>query len=78
MAKALLPADKTPIPPRVTLRCALAPDAAALLDVIHGSEVIATVRLPEHQMVAFQAALSEASQGRAHWLPEADFCLFGL
>ena len=80
VAQALLQATKTPITAQLTLRCALPyamegwlrraleHDAGALLDVAHGSEVVATFRLPEPQMAAFRDALNNASQGRVRWL----------
>ena len=83
VAQALLQATKTPITPQLTLRCALPyalegwlrraleQHAGALLDVAHGSEVVATFRLPEPQVAVFQAALNDASQGRARWLASA-------
>jgi len=57
------------------LRRALEQDAGALLDVNHGSEVVATFRLPEPQVAAFRDALTDASQGRVRWLaitPDAE------
>ena len=87
VAQALLQAEKTPITPQTTLRCALpyalegwlrralASQAGVLLDVAHGSEVVATFCLPEPEVAPFQAALNDASQGRARWLaikPEAE------
>lgn len=83
VAQALLQAEKTPITPHVTLRCALPyamegwlrralqHDPGALLDVTHGSEVTVTFSLPESQVAAFQASLNDASQGQARWLPIA-------
>ncbi len=80
VAQALLQADKTPITPQATLRCALPyamegwlrraleHDADALLDVTHGSEVVATFRLPVSRVAAFRDALNDTSQGRARWL----------
>ncbi len=80
VAQALLQAEKTPITPHALLRCALPyalegwlrraleHDPGALLDVTHGSEVIATFSLPEPQVAAFRSALNDASQGRARWL----------
>jgi uncharacterized YigZ family protein len=80
VAQALLQATKTPITAQLTLRCALPyamegwlrraleHDAGALLDVAHGSEVVATFRLSEPQMAAFRDALNNASQGRVRWL----------
>jgi uncharacterized YigZ family protein len=82
VARALLQATKTPITAQLTLRCALPyalegwlrraleHDAGTLLDVSHGSEVVATLRLPEPQVSAFQAALNDASQGRVRWLAD--------
>jgi uncharacterized YigZ family protein len=87
VAQALLQATKTPITTQLTLRCALPyamegwlrraleQDAGALLDVNHGSEVVATFRLPEPQVAAFRDALTDASQGRVRWLaitPDAE------
>jgi uncharacterized YigZ family protein len=83
VAQALLQAEKTPITPQIVLRCALpyalegwlrrALDHAAgtLLDVAHSSEVVATWRLPTSEVVAFRAALNDASQGQARWLAVA-------
>jgi len=80
VAQALLQAEKTPITPQLTLRCALPyalegwlrraleRDAGALLDVAHGSEVVATFRLPEPQVAALRGALNDASQGGVRWL----------
>ncbi len=80
VAQALLQAEKTPITPQTTLRCALpyalegwlrralASQAGVLLDVSHGSEVVATFRLPAPQAGAFQDALNGASQGQTRWL----------
>jgi uncharacterized YigZ family protein len=80
VAQALLQATKTPITAQLTLRCALPyamegwlrraleHDAGALLDVAHGNEVVATLRLSEPQMAAFRDALNNASQGRVRWL----------
>jgi uncharacterized YigZ family protein len=87
VAQALLQATKTPLTAQLTLRCALPyamegwlrraleHDAGALLDVTHGSEVVATFRLPEAEAAAFRAALNDASQGQVRWLastPEAE------
>ena len=83
VARALLQATKTPITAQLTLRCALPyalegwlrraleQHVGTLLDVSHGSEVVATFRLPEPQVAVFQAALNDASQGRARWLASA-------
>ncbi len=83
VARALLQATKTPITAQFTLRCALPyalegwlrraleQHVGALLDMSHGSEVVATFRLPEPQVAVFQAALNDASQGRARWLASA-------
>jgi uncharacterized YigZ family protein len=80
VAQALLQATKTPITAQLTLRCALPyalegwlrraveHDAGTLLNVTHGSEVVATFRLSEPRMTAFRHALNDASQGRARWL----------
>lgn len=80
VAQALLQADKMPITPQAFLRCALPyamegwlrraleHDTATLLDVSHGSEVVATFRLPKSRVVAFRDALNDASQGQARWL----------
>jgi uncharacterized YigZ family protein len=80
VAQALLQADRMPITPQSTLRCALPyamegwlrraleHDTATLLHVTHGSEVVATFRLPKSGVVAFQVALNDASQGQTRWL----------
>ena len=83
VAQALLQAEKTAITPQIVLRCALpyalegwlrrALDQASgtLLDVAHGSEVVATWRLPASEVAAFRVALNDASQGQARWLAVA-------
>ena len=84
VAQALLQAEKTPVTAQVVLRCALPyalegwlrraleHDPGALLEVHHGSEVVASWRLPEPQLAAFRAALNNASQGQARWLAAPD------
>lgn len=84
VAQALLQAEKTPVTSQTVLRCALPyalegwlrraleNDPGSLLEVHHGSEVVATWRLPEPQVAAFRAALNNASQGQARWLVAPD------
>ena len=80
VAQALLTAEKLPLLRLQTLRCTLPYSfegllrreieaaQAQLLEVLHGSQVELSFRLPEAAVAALMERLSEAGQGRIGWL----------
>lgn len=80
VAQALLTAEKLPLLRLQTLRCTvpysfegllrreIEAAQAQLLEVLHGSQVELSFRLPEAAVAALMERLSEAGQGRIGWL----------
>ena len=83
IAQALLGADTRPLERRVQLRCALPYALEGLLrreldaagaelgEVTHGDEVELAFRLTEAAAAALRTRLSEAGQGRIHWMDDS-------
>jgi uncharacterized YigZ family protein len=80
VAQALLKAEKTPVIRHTMLRCVL-PYAlegwlrreldargASLLDVQHGENVDASIRVPESEVAALVARVNDAGQGQVVWI----------
>jgi len=84
VAQALLKAEKTPVVRQQTLHCLLPyalegwlrreldTHSASLLDVAHGQNVSATLRVPEAQAAALVRRINDAGQGQVVWLGEPD------
>jgi len=80
VAQALLHADKIAIIRKTILRCSapypleglvrreLDAAGAALLDVVHGNDVVFAFSLPEREAGTFTMRLNEAGHGRIAWL----------